>query len=176
MAITGEEERLVKRLKELLIPLLEDMSLVLYEIEYRRGNPGHLRVFVEREDGSSPTVGECERLSNMYSLVLDAEDLIDHRYYLEVSSPGVERKLRNRADFERYIGYRVRVKLTKKLGASSQYTGMLRDVKNESFLIEVAGKIYEIPFDLVKSAKLKFTTEELFEIAKKKREGEGEGR
>ena len=169
------EDRLLERLKELLEPLLEEMDLVLYDMEYKRGNPGYLRVYVERKDGTSPTVGECERLSNMYSIVLDAEDLIDHRYYLEVSSPGVERRLRDKADFERYVGYRVRVKLKEKVGASTQYTGILKAVKEDTFLIEIAGKVYELSFDNVKSAKLKFTTEELFEIAKKRRQGEGEG-
>ncbi len=158
-----------ERVKELIEPILESMDLSLFEIEYKRGNPGVLRVFIERKDKTSPTIGECEKVSGILSIQLDNEDFIDHRYYLEVSSPGVERKLRNREDFLDYIGNRIRVVLTKKLGKFKKFTGILKDVKDDIFIVDINGKEFQIPFELLKTAHLKFTTEEIFKMAKDKK-------
>jgi ribosome maturation factor RimP len=104
------KDLLAERLRRLIEPVAEELGLDLVDLEWRRkGAGGVLRVFVDRRGGIS--LGECERLSKRLDPLLDAEDLLEGRYHLEVSSPGLDRPLRRVADFERAVGERVRFRL-----------------------------------------------------------------
>ncbi len=93
--VEGATDRLVTAIAAFAEPLLADMGLELVEIQYRREGHGWiLRFFIDREDGVG--IDDCAKASREISARLEVEDLIDHAYTLEVSSPGLERPLKKR--------------------------------------------------------------------------------
>jgi ribosome maturation factor RimP len=100
---------LIGRIEVLLLPLFEEMNLELVDIEYRREPHGWvLRFFLDKEGGI--TLDDCATASRQISSLLDVEDIIPTAYNLEVSSPGLERPLKKRADFERFTDHQVKIK------------------------------------------------------------------
>ena len=105
-----ETETLVKRIEDLAAPLAGDMGLDLVEVQFRpEGGRWVLRLFIDRPGGV--TLDDCAALSRQVDERLEEDDLIDHAYTLEVSSPGLERPLKREADFVRFAGRRARIKL-----------------------------------------------------------------
>ena len=145
----------LRQLEALLTPVVEDRGMDLVDLEYVTEHSGWvLRLFVDRPGGV--TVEDCARVSRDCSTVLDAEDVVQRRYRLEVSSPGVERRLRKQAHFQSCLGQRVHVILREPLEGRKRVTGELLAVKNES--IDVAshdGVTVTIPYQVIKRANLK---------------------
>jgi ribosome maturation factor RimP len=105
-------------------PIAVDQGLELVEVEFRREAGGWvLRLFIDKPGGVS--LDDCSTLSRELSAVLDVEDLIDHPYHLEVSSPGATRPLKTDRDLERYRGRRVRVVTYEKIGDRKTFIGRL---------------------------------------------------
>lgn len=125
-------------------PIAKENGCYLYDVEYlKEGGFWFLRVYVDKEGGIS--LDECELVSRSLSEVLDKEDPIDRNYYLEVSSPGVERKLKTPEHFKRYLGETVDVGLYKAIGGAKQLTGTLKDYDGETVSLEVGGETVAIP-------------------------------
>lgn len=100
---------LIGKVEILVLPLLKELGLELVDIEYRREPHGWvLRFFLDKEGGI--TLDDCAAASRQISSLLDVEDIIPTAYSLEVSSPGLERPLKKRADFERFIDHLVKIK------------------------------------------------------------------
>lgn len=100
---------LIVKIENLVLPLLDELSLELVDVEYRREPHGWvLRFFLDKERGI--TLDDCAVASRQISSLLDVEDLIPTAYNLEVSSPGLERPLKKRADFERFTDHLVKIK------------------------------------------------------------------
>ena len=127
---------LVEKIEVLVLPLIEEIALELVDIEYRRESHGWvLRFFLDKEGGI--TLDDCALASRQISSLLDVEDIIPTAYNLEVSSPGLERPLKKRADFERFAGHLIKVKtidplLSESAGKSRKtFTGMLVGVEQD---------------------------------------------
>ncbi len=106
------KEDILRRIEEIVEPILEAHRYVLVDVELR-GRPGRflLQIFVDREAGGI-TIRELKTLSEEISAHLDVEDPIPGRYTLEVSSPGLDRVLKKDREFRWALGKRVRVTLT----------------------------------------------------------------
>ena len=115
-----------------------------------------LRITIDRPEGI--THGDCELISQQVGSVLDAEDLVPgENYTLEVSSPGVERKLSKLADFERFAGKKAKIVTTAPVENQAHWEGVLRGVEGEQVVIEPSeGRLIRIPLADVKRANLKF--------------------
>jgi len=115
-----------------------------------------LRVSIDKEGGVSHA--DCELLSRELGAALDAGDVIpgEAGYQLEVSSPGVERKLIRPRDFERFAGQKVKVSLREPVDGAKRYEGVLSSFVDGVVTLETAGKLVAIPFDLISKANLKF--------------------
>jgi ribosome maturation factor RimP len=99
----------LEEIQHLLEPTLSHMGYSIYSLG-RAGNGGRtLRIAIDKSDGFI-SIEDCERVSHMAGPLLDQADLIPGPYTLEVSSPGAERKLRNRAEYERFVGRKVNVR------------------------------------------------------------------
>lgn len=113
-----------------------------------------LRLVLDKADGV--TLEDCERVSRDVSPLLDAEAGIGHRYQLEVSSPGLDRKLYSAEDAARFVGRRVKVKSTLPVEGSRNFRGKLESVDGERLRIvdEETRKIYNLSFGEVQVARL----------------------
>ncbi len=137
-----------------------DVEIV--DIEFLGGGKHRvLRVYIDKtgpEAAGGVTLGDCQALSHGMEEVLDAEDLIPGgEYTLEVSSPGVERKLTRPRDFAKSVGKKVKVVTTEPVANATTWIGLLQAFAEEVLTVEAAdGKTAQIPMDKVKKANLKF--------------------
>ena len=99
------------------------------------------------------TARDCAAVSANLSPVLDSEDPIDHSYRLEVSSPGIARPVQRPADFKRFEGYRIKIKLVEG-PPRRRYTGVLADATDAEFSVIIDGESHRIATDTVESAHL----------------------
>ena len=98
----------VEKIRAYADELLPSMGLELFDIQFRREGHGWvLRLFIDREEGVS--LEDCSLVSREISDYLDVEDVIEQSYFLEVSSPGLERPLRSLEDFKRFCGQKARI-------------------------------------------------------------------
>ena len=147
--------RVVNIVKELAEPLVKTEGLNLVDVDYQKeGSDWVLRVFIENLDGEL-TLKHCENISKMLSDKLDSEDPIEKQYILEVSSPGIERPLVDKADFKRFKGELIEVKTYAAINDTKEFRGELIDFKNNKVIIDDKGVI-EIPFNKIAHANLAF--------------------
>ena len=146
------ENSIEKKAEELLSKIIQDMGYDLYDIEYvKEGKEYHLCIYIEKKEGIN--INDCEKVTDAINPLLDQEDFIKNQYYLEVSSSGLEKKLRKRKHFEKQIGNIIEVKLFTKINNKKDYEGILKEY-NENFLIlNHNGKDVEIELDKIASAK-----------------------
>ncbi len=155
---------IVERATQLVEPVLERDGYELVDVEWLREGPSWvLRVYVDRPGG--PTIDDCQAVSRTIEAILDAEDLIEPSYHLEVSSPGLDRPLRKPADFERFAGQRAHVKTYGPVestppgpGAAPRknWTGILRGFRDGAVEIEVDGHLHRIPHAQIAKAHLEY--------------------
>lgn len=147
-------EYVIDRVEEFLKDLLPSMDLELFDIQFRREGHGWvLRVFVDTVEG----VGHehCSKVSRELSYYLDVEDLIEHAYRLEVSSPGLERPLRSVADFFRFTGGFARVKLSESREGQKVFEGVIERVSENIIDLRLEDKtLVQFSFEAVNKARL----------------------
>jgi ribosome maturation factor RimP len=139
-----------ERLIALIEPVLGGLGFELVDLEFASGI---VRVFIDRPDGVR--IEDCERASREVSALLDVEDPIPTAYRLEVSSPGLDRVLRTRAHFERFVGERVWVELkVPREAGRRRYTGRLDAVGIEGITLVVDEQPVSVVFGDIGKAKL----------------------
>lgn len=111
-----------------------------------------LRIYIDHADGIN--MDDCVQVSHQVSGVLEVEDPIREHYRLEVSSPGLDRPLFEKAHFERFEGHKVRIKTRSKIETRHHFTGVLQGVEEEQVLLEDDGTLYRIPIDEIVTARL----------------------
>lgn len=134
--------------------LLPAMGLELVEVQFRREQHGWvLRVFIDSESGV--THENCSQVSRELGDYLDVEDIIDHKYHLEVSSPGLERKLFKTEDFRRFSGRKAKVKMSEAVDGQKTYIGEICRVHGDTIVLELeGGKQLSFTLDMVSTARL----------------------
>lgn len=149
-------EKIVAAIEKYAGPLLGDMGLELVEAQFRREGHGWvLRLFIDTVDSEQGvTLDDCAAVSREISAWLDVEDLIDHAYHLEVSSPGLERPLTRIGDFRRFIGRKARIKLREPRDGQRVFTGTLEQVAGECITVVAEGKPVHIVFEEIAKARL----------------------
>lgn len=114
-----------------------------------------LRVYIDKPGGV--TTEDCAEISHQMSSVLDAEDIIPHRYLLEVSSPGIERRLYRLADYERFAGRAVKIRTVEPIDGRRNFRGMLMGLAEDRVILSVEkGVREEIPVSMIARATLEF--------------------
>lgn len=145
--MTGEE------LARLLEPTVERLGYELTDLEVRLGGKdGVLRVFIDKPEGVD--LSDCEAVSRQLSAVLDVEDPLPGHYVLEVSSPGLDRKLTKPAHFQRYVGEDVRVRLRAPLDGRRNFRGRLTAADDRDIEVEVDGRLHHLAMATIESARL----------------------
>lgn len=114
-------------------PIANENGVEIYDVEFKKEGPDYfLRVFIDKLDGGI-SLDDCEAVSRPLSDALDEADPISEGYYLEVSSPGLERQLKRQKDFDRFKGETISAKLFAPVNGTKQLTGILKD-RNENIL------------------------------------------
>lgn len=151
-------DQIVEKIEAIVAPVAKDLDLSLVDVEYLQdGGYWYVRIYVERLDGEV-SLDDCANLSVRIEDAVDA--LIDKKFFLEVSSPGIERPLKKEADFIRFTGEKVFVALKHKLEDKKNLEGILKAYKEKILTLEVAGEEIEIPLSEVRKAHLVFDFDE----------------
>ena len=149
-ALTGKIAEIAER-----VGRAEGIEVV--ETEFLGGGKQRLlRFYIDKPEGV--THGDCEKFSQQVGAILDAEDVVPGEHYtLEVSSPGVERKLTKPADYQRFTGQKAKIVTHEPVEEQKHWEGVLRGFEDDQILIEPSeGRLIRIPLSGVKRANLKF--------------------
>jgi ribosome maturation factor RimP len=153
---------LQNKIRTLIEPTVARLGYDLVAVEWiSESRGGLLRVSIDSKSGIG--AGDCSKVSHHVSQLLDEADPIESNYNLEVSSPGIERPVQRLSDFERFAGYRAKVRLIEGQ-PRRRYTGLLRGLDGERVKIEVDGQEYTFPADAVERAHLVLDLEEFERI------------
>lgn len=140
-------------LSKLLEPTIERLGYELADLELKLGGrSGLVRLFIDRPEGIG--IEDCEAVSRQVSAILDVEDPLPGNYTLEVSSPGLDRKLTKPAHFRRYMGEDVRVTLRFPMEGRRNFRGALKSVDDENIAVLVDGELHSLPIATIESARL----------------------
>jgi ribosome maturation factor RimP len=140
-------------LVKLLEPTIERLGYELSDLELKiGGRDGLVCIFIDKDDGIE--LDDCEAVSRQVSAILDVEDPLPGHYTLEVSSPGLDRKLTKPAHFKRFMGEDVRVKLRFPLEGRRNFRGSLKSADEENIEVEVDGESHRLPIATIESARL----------------------
>lgn len=146
-------QSLITRLTKLIEPVIINNGYELYHIEFvTEHKKRYLRIYLDKDEGIS--LGDCEKISKIVSDILDEKDPIPYSYYLEVSSPGINRVLYNDNHLSRYIGYRVSVNLFAALNGIKKYEGDLIDFNCDEVIIRYKKNEIRIPRNKISSINL----------------------
>ncbi|KAB2337548.1 ribosome maturation factor RimP [Cytobacillus depressus] len=142
---------------KLVTPILDELNLELVDIEYvKEGRDWFLRVFIDKENGID--IEECGLVSEKLSDKLDEADPIPYNYFLEVSSPGAERPLKNDKDFEKAVGKNVFIKTYEPIDGDKTFEGILTKFNGQTVTVEITiktrKKSIDIPYEKVANARL----------------------
>ncbi|HHY36124.1 MAG TPA: ribosome maturation factor RimP [Firmicutes bacterium] len=145
--------RVEDRIAALAEPIIEELKLELVDVEYRKeGSRWYLRLFIDKEGGVD--VEDCREVSERVGQVLDEADPIPHSYYLEVSSPGVERPLKKKEDYLRFRGRTIKLKTYSPVAGRRNFRGLLQGIEADKVIIEVEKEQIAIPLEQVAKAHL----------------------
>lgn len=152
-------QELIDKIWEIADRVARANDIEVVDVEFLGGGRHRmLRLYIDKDKDGGVTHGDCETISEQLGEMLDKEDIIPGgEYTLEVSSPGVERKLVRARDYERFVGKRVKIVLREPLANSPHWDGILKSFENNTATVETAkGQVVQIPLDKVKKANLKF--------------------
>jgi len=148
------KNRVEKIAEKLVIPIIENEKFELVDVEYKKeGSNWYLRIYIDKPGGI--TLDDCQKVSEQLSGELDREDPIKENYFLEVSSPGLDRPLKKEADFIRFKGEIVEIKLYEPLNGNKIIEGELIGLENNIIKVNVANVgLVELPKDKVALTRL----------------------
>jgi len=140
-------------LTKLLEPTIERLGYELADLEVRIGGKhGVVRVFIDNPEGI--TLDDCETVSRAVSALLDVEDPLPGHYDLEVSSPGLDRKLTKTEHFQRFTGETVKVQMRFPVEGRRRFRGTLVSSDDENIVVEVDGESHTLPVATIDIARL----------------------
>ncbi len=139
-------------LRALLEPAVTALGFDLVGVEFVHGKSGLLRVYIDHENGI--TVEDCKQVSYQVSGLLDVEDPIRGKYTLEVSSPGLDRPLFRAADFERFAGQQINLRLVAPLDGRRKFSGVLKGLRDGLVVIQMDDEELLVSLDEIERARL----------------------
>ena len=153
----ADREAVVEKIREIAERVAGREGMEIVEVQFRGGGASRLlRIFIDKPQGV--THADCEFISQNVGAILDVEDVVPGgAYTLEVSSPGLERKLSKPQEFERFSGKKIKVVLRQAVEGQRHWAGLLEGIAEGIITLEPApGKHLRFPIDQVEKANLKF--------------------
>ena len=142
----------VMDIDKLIEPIVEDQGMELVDVQFRQEQGGWvLRLFIDQPGGI--TLEDCADISGRVGAVLEVKDVLDVPYVLEVSSPGVNRPLRKKRDFQRFSGHRIVLQTIQSIGGQKNFKGQLMGFQEDKLLLLcAAGQEVKISLDNIAQA------------------------
>ena len=155
-----------KKLAELLNPILEDLGFEMVRVRLSNGNPSTLQIMADRLDGQIG-VDELAEINTSVGTVLDVEDPIPENYTLEISSPGIDRPLTRKKDFDSFQGFEAKVETTELIDGRRRFRGVLAGVNNDEVLINLEEGTVGLKFTWLSDARLVLSDDLIKKMLKK---------
>lgn len=141
------------RVEACIKPVFAGSSYEIYDIEFvKEAGENYLRIFIDKEGGVD--LDDCEAVTDMINDPLDAIDPIADGYFLEVSSPGIERKLKTPEHFLKAIGEKIYIKAFAPINGKKEIVGILKSFANEEAVVEAEGEEFIFPLTKIAKANL----------------------
>lgn len=148
-------ESIETKVQNLLSPIIKNLGYELYDVIYaKEGKDYYLRIVIDKDSGID--LNDCEKVNDSINDILDEADYIKEQYFLEVSSPGIERILRKKEHFEKQIGNKISVKLFKAIDKQKEILGVLESYNQEEIIIKQEDKEINIELKNIAVAKTVF--------------------
>lgn len=163
MNISPIEEKICN----IALQALNNLGYNIVQAKLTGVKPQRLEILIEKLDGSNVTVADCRTASKNISTLLDVEDVITDKYFLEVSSAGIERPLVKLEDFEKFAGNEISVKLYKALNDKKKYQGKLEGLEGENIILNINNEKVALAYPDIKGANIVFTDEMFKESLRK---------
>ena len=138
---------------------VENLGFDLVKVTFKGSVHKILEILIDRIDGKQIAVGDCRSVSRHVSAILDVEDIIADKYYLEVSSAGIERPLTQFKDYIRFAGKEVNIKLSESLNGQTRYQGKIVQAIDNKIHLGIKEETVIIPFEIIKKSSLVLTDE-----------------
>lgn len=142
------------RIETMIGPSLEAMGYDVVRVSFTGGRRPTLQIMVEHRDETPMTVEDCATVSHSVSALLDVADPIATAYHLEVSSPGIDRPLVRRADYERFAGFEAKIELQRPLDGRRRFRGTLMGLDGDSVELRTGDASVVLPLSSIARAKL----------------------
>ena len=137
------DKNIESKVSSLIEPIIENIGYSLYDLLYvKEGKDFYLRVVIDKPEGID--INDCEKVNNAINDILDEENYIKEQYFLEVSSPGVERVLRKDKHFEEQIGNEIYLKLFKSVNGLKEIQGILEAYDGGVLTLNLDGDLIKI--------------------------------
>lgn len=151
----------IEKIREAAERVARSEGIEVVDVEWKVGRQRFLRVYIDKPEGPANPAGagishrDCEAVSQQLSVILDVEELVSGgSYILEVSSPGLDRKLTRPADYERFVGRLARISLSEPVENSKFFEGRLAGYADGVVQLDVKGRIVALPFAGIRKANL----------------------
>ncbi len=147
---------------------LKDLGFDLVKVTLKGSTHKVLEILIDRLDGEKVTIIDCRNSSRIISALLDVEDIISDKYFLEVSSAGIERPLIKFEDYTRFLGREATIKLKELLNGQTRYQGKIVKAEDNKIHLNNHGEDIVFSFDMIKKASLVLTDEMFRNLMNKK--------
>lgn len=148
-----KKDALIEEVEALVKPISDELEYELYNVEFVKENgENYLRIYIDKDGGIM--LSDCEALSRRVSDMLDEVDPITTSYYLEVSSPGLNRGLFKLDHYKRFLDREVFVRFTGSIEGKKNIKGILKDASEDSIVVLADEVEVKVPFDKIKTANL----------------------
>ena len=137
----------------------------MVRVKYNEDNKATLQIMLDK-DNHGIKIAECEIISTALSTILDVNDPISNEYHLEISSPGINRPLTRRKDFNFWNGCEIKVKITETVDQRKNFKGILKGTKGNEILLEIKEGTIGLSFDWIEEAHLSISMNELLRNSK----------
>ena len=156
-----------KKLAELLNPILEDLGFEMVRIRLSSGDPSTLQIMADRLNGQIG-VDDLANINTSIGTILDVEDPITENYILEISSPGIDRPLTRKKDFDSYQGFEAKLETTELIDGRRRFKGILAGINKDEVLINLEEGTVGLKFNWLSDARLVLSDDLIKQMLRKK--------
>lgn len=147
------------QIESLVEDSVKSLGYELVQLKIHGTTSKTVEILIDRLDGKKVSFDDCIKLNKHVSALLDVEDVIADKYFLEVTSVGIERPLVKISDYERFKGKEAKIRLKEPIDEKSSIKGILSGYEGDEIFMEVEGQTMKISFDNIKSGKLVMSDE-----------------